>query len=477
MNPELHPDVDLLRRHLDERSSGHEAEWIESHLSDCRPCQQTLARLAAESDWWTALPHCLGTPVPAIDSGVVIGHSNASPDELWHVEHEQVRRILAPTDDPSKLGRIGGYEVVGIVGAGATAVVLKAFDGPLNRFVAIKLMRPTLAASPIARQRFSREARAAASIVHENVIEIHGVSDIDGLPYLVMPYVRGESLAKRIDHAWPMPATAMLNIACQVADGLSAAHGKGLIHRDVKPSNILLGEGIERLKLTDFGLARAVDDVGLTRSGTLAGTPEYMSPEQARGESIDHRSDLFSLGSVLYAMCTGRPPFSSDSCYGVLRRIVEEQPQPISRFNPDVPRWLSELVDHLMAKEPNRRPASADEIAKTLRQCLNHLHDPRQPLPEPLRTSSRSRKGRRTIAAALLLVASVVAVTAAMMRPISTAVEETTPQSTIDFAPPEPEITSDDWNDGVDALLRDIDRQLGDLNELIPNQDQKDSSK
>jgi serine/threonine-protein kinase len=166
-------------------------------------------------------------------------------------------------------------------------VVLKAFDAALNRYVAIKLLSPYLGSSGAARSRFSREAQAAAAVVHDNVIEIYGVADADGLPYLVMPYVRGPSLQRRLDDQGPLALVEILRIGMQTASGLAAAHAQGLVHRDVKPGNILLADGVERVKLTDFGLARAADDASLTKTGIIAGTPQYMSPEQARGESVE----------------------------------------------------------------------------------------------------------------------------------------------------------------------------------------------
>src|SRR5262249_45218661 len=146
-------------------------------------------------------------------------------------------------------------------------------------------------------------------VTHDNVIAIHAVEDSGPVPYLVMQYLDGKTLQAKLDGGGSLPLREILRIGLQIADGLAAAHRQGLVHPDVKPANILLENGIERVKITDFGLARAVDDASLTQSGVVAGTPAYMSPEQARGERVDHRSDLFSLGSVLYALCTGHPPF------------------------------------------------------------------------------------------------------------------------------------------------------------------------
>ena len=162
----------------------------------------------------------------------------------------------------------------------------------------------------------------------------------------------------------------------QTAAGLAAAHAQGLVHRDVKPANILLENGIERVKLTDFGLARAAADAGMTQSGIVAGTPHYMAPEQARGEATDHRADLFSLGSTLYAMCTGLPPFRAETPVAVLRRVSDDVPRPIRQLNPEIPDWLEAIVERLHAKDPADRFASASELADLLGQCLAHVQEP-----------------------------------------------------------------------------------------------------
>src|SRR5262249_3944860 len=176
------------------------------------------------------------------------------------------------------------------------------------------------------------------------------------------------------------------------ARGLAAAHARGLIHRDIKPANILLEEGL-RVRLTDFGLARAFDDVKLTQSGLVPGTPLYMAPEQARGTEVDHRSDLFSLGSVLYSMCTGKAPFEGSSPYVVLKRITEEAATPIDELNPAMPGWLVEVVERLHAKDPAERFQSADEVAEVLERHLVEMRHA-APLPEVGRTS---RAGTRRL--------------------------------------------------------------------------------
>ncbi|MEZ6061578.1 MAG: serine/threonine-protein kinase [Planctomycetaceae bacterium] len=313
------------------------------------------------------------------------------------------QQLLSPASHPEMLGRIGRYDVERLIGSGGMGVVFKAFDTELNRPVAVKVLAPYLAGSGAARKRFAREARAAAAIVHEHVVAIHNVETEEASPFLVMQYVAGESLQQRIDREGPLDVCEILRIGMQTASGLAAAHAQGLVHRDVKPSNILLERGIERTLLTDFGLARASDDASLTHSGFHPGTPQYMSPEQARGEAVDARSDLFSLGSVIYTMCAGRSPFRADSSYAILRRIIDEQPRPIREVNSQIPTWLEGIIQKLHAKSPDDRFQSADEVAGVLGKCLAHVQQPTTvQLPEECRSSERaliSPRRRRTIIA------------------------------------------------------------------------------
>ncbi len=231
------------------------------------------------------------------------------------------------------------------------------------------------------------------------------------IPYLVMPFVRGASLQKRIDSQGPLPLKDTLRIASQIAAGLAAAHEQGLVHRDIKPANILLEEGVERVTITDFGLARAVDDASMTCSGVIAGTPQYMSPEQARGEPIDARSDLFSLGGVLYAMCTGRSPFRAETTYGVLHRITNESPTSVCEVNSDVPVWLGHVIERLMAKRPEDRFGSAAEVAELLEGCLAHVQQPAaMPLPEAVAALAPKRARRPPIGKLLTAAAFAFAI-------------------------------------------------------------------
>lgn len=301
---------------------------------------------------------------------------NGEPTDAGRGGSDEPLTFLTPTDQPGRLGRLGHYQIMSIIGQGGMGVVLKAFDESLHRVVAIKVMAPQLATTASARQRFIREARAAAAVAHEHVVTIHAVDETSPLPHIVMQCVEGTSLEEKLNRVGHLGVKEILRIGTQAAAGLAAAHKQGLIHRDIKPANILLENGVERVKITDFGLARAADDASMTQSGLIAGTPQYMSPEQAEGRQVDQRSDLFSLGSVLYALCTGRPAFRANSTVAVLKRVCEEAPRPIREINPEIPEWLCDIIAKLHAKDPADRFQSAKEVAELLEQHLSHVQQP-----------------------------------------------------------------------------------------------------
>lgn len=368
----LSGELDLVRQ----------AEF-EQHLVDCPVCCCRLQQAVGSNDWWDEIESSLQNVMldEWRDSGESTGElpgfgafEDMAPGESRRTA--SLLKLLGPTDDPEMLGRIGPYEIVGWLGQGGMGAVFKGFDRTLNRYVAIKMMLPHLATSEAARKRFAREGKAIAAVVDDHVMAIHCVDEWQGLPYLVMNYSRGLSLQQRLSDSGPMELREILRIGMQAAKGLAAAHAQGIVHRDIKPANIFLDPNVERVRLMDFGLARAVDDASLTHSGTLAGTPQYMSPEQARAEAVDHRSDLFSLGSVMYAMCTGHTPFRAESSYSVLRLIIDKEPRPIRQDNPDVPDWLCWIIGKLMAKQRDDRFASAKVVAELLENCLAHVQSP-----------------------------------------------------------------------------------------------------
>jgi serine/threonine protein kinase len=328
---------------------------------------------------------------------------DSPPSSLTHADFGSKRdddllTFLSPSTQSGSLGRLGHYEVQEVVGKGGFGIVLRAFDEKLHRAVAIKVLAPSYAAIGSARARFIREARTAAAIRNEHVVAIHAVEDDAQPPFLVMEIIDGISLQDKLDKKGPLPLNEILRISLQTAEGLAAAHKHGFMHRDIKPANILLENGVERVKITDFGLARAVDDASVTQSGTVAGTPMYMSPEQAEGLPVDHRSDLFSLGTVLYAMSTGHPPFRASGTHAVLKRVIDASPRPIREINNEVPDWLSDIIAKLHAKKPDDRFQTAQEVADLLQQHLAHLQQPAQfamptrvELPKPSEPEQRSR--------------------------------------------------------------------------------------
>ncbi|MBC8116556.1 MAG: protein kinase, partial [Candidatus Saccharimonas sp.] len=280
---------------------------------------------------------------------------------------------LQPSSKPGSIGRLGHYEIHEVLGRGAFGTVLKAFDEKLHRVVAIKVLAPEIAATSPARKRFLREAQASAAIRHEHVVSIYAVEE-SPIPYLVMEYIPGLTLQQRLDERGPLDVPTVLKLGRQIAEGLAGAHAQDLIHRDIKPGNILLETSVhDRVKITDFGLARAADDASLTQSGTIAGTPMYMAPEQALGHKLDQRADLFSLGSVLYQMVSGRPPFRANGTLAVLKRVTEDTPRPISEIIPETPAWLCAIITKLHAKNPDERYQTAQEIADVLANCESQL--------------------------------------------------------------------------------------------------------
>ena len=387
----LYCDTNRLRLLLDDALPTLAQAELVGHLDECQECQQALEELAAEKPWWHELRR--------LHRFEKKDQSSAQPTAEYGRTGAEEQCPLAldfldPSDDPQHLGHLDRFAVTAHLGRGGFGLVLKAHDPTLNRLVAIKVLAPYFASSGAARKRFAREAKAAATVVHPHVVPIHTVDSWKGLPYLVMSYIPGRALQERLDREGPLEVKEILRIGMQTASGLAAAHAQGLVHRDVKPANILLEHDTGPVWLTDFGLARAADDASLTQSGVIAGTPQYMAPEQAQGSTVDHRADLFSLGSTLYAMSTGHAPFRADSAMAVLRRVCEDRPRPIQEINPDIPIWLAAIIDKLLAKAPSNRYQSAAEVADLLEKCLAHVQQPNiHPLPPEIPSSPLSASG------------------------------------------------------------------------------------
>ncbi|MEJ7595621.1 MAG: serine/threonine-protein kinase [Planctomycetaceae bacterium] len=366
---------------LNDSEDSAEFRSASNHVESCSRCQQRLLVLSGSQTLLQEVRETLqacGETEPyhfASPSSVVISIEGNSDDDIG-AECEPVSlAFLSPPSHPEMLGRIGRYEIERMIGSGGMGIVFKGFDSELHRVVAIKVLKPHLAHNGAARRRFAREAQSAAAVVHEHVIPIHDVLTDGDTPYLVMQFVPGQSLQARVDERGPLDAKEVLRIARQAAAGLAAAHSQGVVHRDVKPANILLEESVDRVLISDFGLARTVDDATLTRTGVVAGTPHYMSPEQASGQPVDQRSDLFSLGSSIYFMCTGRPPFRAEHALAILNRICNDKHRPVDEVNSDVPAELADLVDRLLSKNPADRFRDAHEVERQLESILIQLQN------------------------------------------------------------------------------------------------------
>lgn len=398
----FHYEDTVLERLLHDQLRPQEQQDVTKHIETCTECQSKLETLAERGVDWSELRGYLKPNETATSH-----EGSNSKNSIWI-------GFLQPSDQPDSLGRFGRYEILEILGRGGTGIVMRGYDPSLDRQSAIKVLSPELAASAAARKRFSREAKSAAAVVHEHVVPIQTVDQEQGLPYLVMPVLEGRSLEDRIRESGPLEVKEVLRIGRQIAAGLAAAHQQGLVHRDVKPANILLNNGVERVVITDFGLARTVDDASMTQSGTLVGTPQYMSPEQARGETLDARSDLFSLGSVLYAMLVGHSPFRAETTMGVLNRITSDQPRSLTEQNSEIPGWLDQIVRRLLSKQPDARYQSAAEVETLLGDRLAHLQDPTgipRPTEPPLTENGGGARRRNLVMAAIggfaLLLASI----------------------------------------------------------------------
>jgi WD40 repeat protein len=332
------------------------------------PCPQckSMVQIPAEPD---RNPTEMPTVAPGSSAGedskyetTISGGADSRPGS-------ELTEFLAPPQAPDELGRLGPYRVLKVLGAGGMGVVYRAEDPQLKRPVALKALLPALDASVVARKRFLREAQMAAAIDHDHIVHIYQVGEDRGVPFLAMQFLEGEALEERLNREKILPLAESLRIAREMAWGLGAAHDKGLIHRDIKPPNIWLEGKRARVKLLDFGIARsAEDDSKLTQTGAIIGTPAYMSPEQARGEKVDTRCDLFSLGCVLYRMTTGKLPFQGNDTVSTLVAVATEDPPPPQEINSSVPRPLAELIMNLLAKQPGNRPASAHAVAESIQK-------------------------------------------------------------------------------------------------------------
>lgn len=376
------PPDQVLQKFAAGQLAGREADQIGLHLQHCSDCRARVAGAVAGNGSAEDCEEALGNSTEIVAQTEPAAASN---EKLKVVGGSFDFSVLDDSRRDDALGRFGPYDLLQAVGYGGMGVVFRAFEPSLNRTVAIKVLARQLASSPEARMRFHREAKAAAAINHPNVVTIHAVSEHAGLPFLVMEFVKGQSLHERIRTSAPMDVLDILRIGSQVAAGLAAAHQRGVIHRDIKPANIMLENGVERVKITDFGLARVtLEGSDVSSAGCVMGTPAYMSPEQVAGKPIDARSDLFSLGCVIHGMVAGKSPFQGSHSIEVQQKVASFAPPPLCAIAPAVPRALSDVVTRLLEKDPDRRYQTAAEVADVLTEFLSEVEQGRSAeLPSP----------------------------------------------------------------------------------------------
>jgi serine/threonine protein kinase len=427
------PPEQTLRRFLLGQVIPEEAESLEVHLNACEPCVATLSTLHADDSLVEAM-RCRNSIAeqPASEGDRLLAEwlKTLRPDSVpgsrppaatpsgdsptaEFVRAEQggetgIYDFLAPSSDPHELGRLGHYEVRKVLDSGGMGVVFEAYDPILQRLVALKAMLPALAKNPSAKQRFLREARAAAAIKHDHIVTIYHVGEDNGVAYFAMELLEGESLEQRLRREPRLPAEELLRIGRESAQGLAAAHKHHLIHRDIKPSNIWLETRAEepesaepaspsrpsRVKILDFGLVSSTaDKASLTQPGAILGTPAFMAPEQFRDQSVDARSDLFSLGCVFYRMATGEVPFRGAHSISTLIAIATTAPRPPREIAPDLPQAVDDLILRLLAKEPADRPASAAAVIEAIRAIEQDRARPAAPVRRPRRPLGRAVLG------------------------------------------------------------------------------------
>jgi serine/threonine protein kinase len=423
------PDEGSLREFLLGTLEPDRAEQVAAWLSSDPSAGDSLHRVAAH-DLLTGLlaDTALAESVPAPSVERIVRSVLQAVHTVNLPPTASTRSAVGGADTHPRAGtetpaaplpaRLGGYRIVREIGRGGMGVVLEAEDERLNRRVAIKVMSSDRARDPGATSRFLREARAAAAVEHDNLVPILHVDEDAGVPFLVMPLLRGESLHTRLERDGRLPLADVIRLGREVASGLAAAHALGLVHRDIKPANIWLDAGTGRARVLDFGLARAADgsDV-LSAPGTVVGTPAYMAPEQVDGKPANARSDLFSLGATLYQCATGQRAFTGPTLTALLRAVTDHHPPPPNQLDPAIPATLSDLIMRLIAKDPSARPQSARQVADELATLpLDSTVTERRPAA---RSAAPRRRGCAiTISVTVtLLVALCVVVLALHSRP------------------------------------------------------------
>ncbi len=446
-----------LKHLLDDTLGESDHAALIGHLDRCEACTNRLEQLAADDQFWQVSAKSL-----RIDDQLPV--DDTSTDQLSKDDavaaiplSPVLKSLLAPSEDPYSLGRVGRFEILGVVGSGGMGTVLKARDVDIDRIVALKLPATHLMDSPTALERIEREARSAATIRHPSIIEIYQVERWREIPYLVMPYHKGPSLTARLSSDGPMDLLESIRVARQTAEVLAAAHEHGVVHRDVKPGNILLGKGTERAVLTDFGIAKIQSDAQVTATGVIVGTPAFLSPEQASGEEATPQSDLFSLGSVLWSMLAGRPPFVDLPTHTVVAAIGSGKLPKLHDVRTDLPRWAYRLVDWLHQVAPIDRPESSRRCTEVLRSCEQHLLDPLDhPLPMVLATETKSNRSRHVLLSFVAMSVCTATITLMAMTPVPA-------KKTRGYSPPPMGGQEDSMLDSLSQTIDGIDSEMTDL--------------
>jgi WD40 repeat protein/serine/threonine protein kinase len=464
--PDVHALEDLVRGSLSDAL----AESVEAHIAECTRCAEILDRFLGQDPLAQALREQLAAVVSdqtevetlirrlkslpaAAPAGVATHDAPTLPPAhaLLSDTAREVERLLAAPAAADEIGRLGPYRVLRTLGAGGMGVVFEAEDGQLGRRVALKVIHPNHAGSPAARERFLREARALAALEHDHIVSVFQVGEERGILFLAMPLLKGTTLDARLARDGKLPVGEVLRIGRETAEGLAAAHDRGLVHRDIKPANIWLEGERGRVKLLDFGLARSVADPALvTQHGVIVGTPAYMAPEQADSKVLDGRCDLFSLGCVLYRCATGELPFSGADTVSMLLAVATQEPRPPCTLEPQLPQALSDLILHLLAKRPTDRPAGASIVAEALErmaegQPVHLLPAPRQgseaPKAPPTLTFPKRRlwTWRRLLAASIALLGLLV-LTGYFLQPPRSRMSPDLGELAIDTTDPEAEV-------------------------------------
>ena len=374
------PPAETLANYLEGELREPELGRCEQHLQNCESCEETIRGLRADETAGDAFAKLAMSALQdqanddldsrsaedeplverLVDEIARLPESSIGP-RLLEDRAAEVTQRLPPSESPDALGRLGDYEIKRLLGAGSTGVVYEALDQQLHRRVALKVLRPSLGSA--AKDRFMAEARSAAAIDHPGVVTIYQVGEDSALAYMAMELSDGQTLDQRLHEVSFLPEPEIKRITKQIAQGLAAAHRHGLIHRDIKPANIWLKANTGHALILDFGLARiADDDPQMTATGMLAGTPNYMSPEQTRGLELDGRSDLFSLGCLMYRASTGKLPFGSTGVLATLQAIQHDDARAPRHLNPHVGEDFSDLTMMLLQKHPTDRPENANAL-------------------------------------------------------------------------------------------------------------------